>query len=337
MFWQPQVPLEETCLLFGNGFIGSQSKILTGFSRGGVYRRHSTYSDPSRPIRIAALNLCDLNLDSFLQLVKQQLKSYKFDSNFLSISVLVKNLSGAEARVKVEKTINKVIEAQTDKVELAVNELMETPPDIVLTFLPLSDRDADEKEGGSFYHKIYDLLLRRQIASQMIYEDTLKNPSKYKYILNQVIPGILAKLGNLPFVLAKPLEIADYFIGLDISRESKARLSGTVNACASIRLYSKQGEFIRYRLEDALIEGEEIPQRVLERLLPANELEGKIVLIYRDGRFCGREVPNLLERAKAIGCKFILVECRKSGIPRLYNVVKKVITAPEKGLALCLS
>ncbi|MBD2775881.1 stem cell self-renewal protein Piwi [Iningainema sp. BLCCT55] len=337
LFWQPPVPLEQTRLLFGNSFIGSQNQILSGLSRVGVYRRHSTYSDPSRPIRIAALNLCDLNLAPFLQQVKQQLKSYKFDSQFLSLSVSVKNLSGTEARVKVEKTIHEVIEAQTDKVEQVVKELMETPPDIVLAFLPQSDRDADEKDGGSFYHKIYDLLLRRPIASQMIYEDTLKNPSKYKYILNQVIPGILAKLGNLPFVLAEPLEIADYFIGLDISRESKAKLSGTVNACASIRLYGKQGQFIRYRLEDALIEGEEIPQRVLERLLPASELEGKTVLIYRDGRFCGQEVPNLLERAKAIGCKFLLVECRKSGIPRLYNVVNRVITAPEKGLALRLS
>ncbi len=171
----------------------------------------------------------------------------------------------------------------------------------------------------------------------MIYQDTLRNPNNYKYILHQVVPGILAKLGNLPFVLAEPLPIADYFIGLDISRESKAKLSGTVNACASIRLYGKQGEFIRYRLEDALIEGEEIPKKVLEKLLPANELEGKTVLIYRDGRFCGQEIANLLQWAEAIGCKLILIECRKSNIPRLYNLIKKAIIAPEKGLALRIS
>lgn len=64
-----------------------------------------------------------------------------------------------------------------------------------------------------------------------------------------MIPGILAKLGNLPFVLAEPLEIADYFIGLDISRSPKERLPGTLNACASVRLYGQRGEFLRYRLE----------------------------------------------------------------------------------------
>ena len=68
-----------------------------------------------------------------------------------------------------------------------------------------------DQEGGSLYHKIYDLLLRRQIASQMIYENTLKNSGGYRNILNQIVPGILAKLGNLPFVLAEPLKIADYF------------------------------------------------------------------------------------------------------------------------------
>lgn len=223
------------------------------------------------------------------------------------------------------------------RVEEVVNELMEIPPDIVLAFLPQSDRNADEEDGSSLYYKIYDLLLSRQIASQMIYEDTLNNPDYYKNILNQVVPGILAKLGNLPFVLAEPLQIADCFIGLDISRESKAKLSGTMNACASMRLYGKQGEFIRYQLKDTLIQGEEIPKQFLEGLLPKKEFEGKTVLIYRDGRFCGQEVANLLEWAEAIGCKLILVECRKSGIPRLYNFVNKTIAAPEKGLALRIS
>lgn len=322
LFWQPQVRIEDTPLLFGNGVISAQSKILTGLSKGGVYRRHNKFSDPSRQIRITVLNLCEVGFDDFIQKLKERLKSYKFESLFVPKSISLKNLSDTQARAKVEEV---------------VNELMEIPPEIVLVFLPQSDRNADEEEGGSLYHKIYDLLLRRQIASQMIYEDTLKNPDNYKNILNQVVPGILAKVGNLPFVLSESLPIADYLIGLDISRESKSKLAGTVNACASIRLHGKQGEFIRYRLEDALIEGEEIPKRVLEKLLPAKELEGKIVLIHRDGRFCGQEVANLLEWAEAIGCKLILVECRKSGSPRLYNFVNKTITAPKKGLALRVS
>ena len=322
LFWQPSVPLEETLLLFGKGFKGIQRQILTGIKNGGVYHRHDDYRNQSKVIRIAALKLCDLKVDPFLKEVKQRLKAYGFESEIVDKkALLLNNLSGAEVRVEVER---------------AVNELVEVPPDIVLTFLPESDRNADEQEGGSFYHQIYSLLLNRRIASQVIYADTLRDVQS-SHILNQVMPGILAKLGNLPFVLAEPLDIADYFIGLDISRFSKERLPGTLNACASVRLYGQRGEFLRYRLEGDLIEGEEIPQRLLERLLPAAELGGKTVLIYRDGRFVGREVDNFLARAKAINAQFILVECRKSGIPRLYNLNQKVVTAPAPGLALRIS
>lgn len=327
LFWKPQVPLEETTLLFGNGVTGKRGEVLKGLSRGGVYRRHLDYQDTSRVIRIAALKLCDFKVSPFLKQLEQRLNSYGFKSDVIATKTLsVGNLSVADARAAVEN---------------AVNELVEVPPDIVLTFLPQSDRGSDYKEEGSFYYQIYSQLLRRQIASQMIYEDTLSNPNNYQYVLHQVIPGILAKLGNLPFILAEPLEIADYFIGLDISRASKKRQAGTMNACASVRLYGKQGEFIRYQLEDDLIEGEAIPPRLLERLLPAAAakftLKNKTVLIYRDGSFVDKEVDYLVERAKAIGSKFILVECKKSGVPRLYNLNQKVVMAPSQGLALRLS
>ncbi|KJH71992.1 Piwi domain-containing protein [Aliterella atlantica] len=327
LFWQPSTPLDQTPLLFGGNFKGIRGQVLVGLSQGGVYRRHEDYRDLSRSIRISALKLCDSSVGAFLEgtngdSIKQRLKKYKFSSDVVNKKHLsVKDLNGAVLRAEVEK---------------AVNELVIIPTDIVLVFLPQSDRNADDDEGGSLYQRIYSQLLRRGIASQVIYDDTLNNVN-HKQILNQVIPGILAKLGNLPFVLAEPLKIADYFIGLDISRVAKKHLPGTLNACASIRLYGSQGEFIRYQLEDSLIEGEEVPQRLLETLLPETELRNKTVLIYRDGPFCGKEVDHLLEWAKAIEAKFILVECKKSGSPRLYNLNGKNITAPTQGLALKLS
>ena len=234
--------------------------------------------------------------------------------------VSVENFTSIEGRVQIEK---------------AIDDLMERHPDIVLVFLPTSDRSTDDT-GDSLYSLVYSRLLRRGIASQAIYEHTLKKVPA-NTILNQVIPGILAKLGNLPYVLAEPLKIADYFVGLDISRGSKKKTAGTMNACASLRLYGRKGEFNGYKLEDALIEGEEIPRRVLEKFLPREKLKGKTVLIYRDGRFCGEEAIHLKQWAEVIGSKFILVECYKSGIPRLYNWNGQVIKAPTKGLALRLS
>lgn len=323
LFWKPPVKLEETTLLFGNGITGKRTEILKGLSTGGVYRRHTKFKDKSKVIGIAALKLCDATVSLFLDQLTQRLAKYGFKSEVITKKPLsIKNLTKTEARAAVERT---------------VNELVEIPHDIVLAFLPESDRHTDDTDEGSFYHQIYSLLLRRQIASQIIYEDTLSDSGKYQYILNQVIPGILAKLGNLPFILAEPLDIADHFIGLDISRISKKRQAGTRNACASVRLYGKQGEFVRYRLEDDLIDGEAIPPKLLERLLPATELANKTILIYRDGSFVGKEVDYLVERAKAIGAKFILVECKKSGVPRLYNLEQKAVIPPSQGLALRLS
>ncbi|MFB2967677.1 Piwi domain-containing protein [Aerosakkonema sp. BLCC-F183] len=327
LFLEPTFKMDETNILFGKGVICKRgNEVLKGLTKGGVYRRHQEYLERSRQIRIAVLKIGNFKVKvSLLDEVQKRLKLYGFESilpNDNIRTVSLDGLSGAEARARVEKT---------------VDELMGIPTDIVLTFLPQSDRHADNSEDGSYYSLISSRLVRRGIASQVIYEQTVQDPKNYGNILNQVIPGILAKLGNLPFILAEPLEIANYFIGLDISRSPKKKGVGSRNVCASVRLYNEQGEFIRYRLEDSLPEGEEIDKRTLERFLPATELSGKKVLIYRDGRFCGKEVQHLIERAKAIGSEFILVECTKSQIPRLYNFEDSTLKAPTRGLALRLS
>jgi argonaute-like protein implicated in RNA metabolism and viral defense len=308
---------------------------LQGLSKGGVYRCHDDYINPPRAMRISVLKVGDFKVKTyFLDEVQKRLKKYNFETlsfrdpttNEIDESrikvVSLHGLSKAEAKVRLEQ---------------AIYELIEIPSDIVLTFLPQSDRNTDNSEDGSFYAFISSQLLRYGKASQVIYEDTLQDTKNHGNILNQVIPGILAKLGNLPFILAEPLKIADYFIGLDISRTPKKKGSGSLNVCASVRLYDRQGEFIRYRLEDALTQGEEIDKRTLERFLPAHGLTGKTVLIYRDGHFCGNEVKYLRERAKAISSNFILVECIKSQVPRLYNFAQSALKAPTKGLALRLS
>ena len=324
LFWEPHLKLSETQLLFGNKVIGLQQRILTGLSQGGVYSRHEDYKNPSDKINLAALKIGNFQVAfSFLNEVEKRLNKYGFGSILAKEnikSIPLGNYTSIEDRIKIEE---------------AIDDLMERHPDIVLVFLPTSDRSTDDA-GDSLYSLIYSRLLRRGIASQIIYEDTLEKV-QVNNILNQVIPGILGKLGNLPYVLAEPLQIADYFVGLDISRGSKKKVAGTMNACASLRLYGKNGEFNGYKLEDALIEGEEIPRRVLEKFLPRAKLKGKTVLIHRDGRFCGEEAIHLKQWGEVINSKFILVECYKSGIPRLYNWDGKVIKAPTKGLALRLS
>ncbi|AFY97140.1 Piwi domain-containing protein [Chamaesiphon minutus] len=325
-FWKPINPIEDTELLFGKGKIYPYKDIIKGLTAGGIYRRSQRISS-DLPISIATIDLIQSNSssDRFMSEVEQQLK--KFWCKFIRIDadrsnkISIENLDSPKGRAELDERLE---------------DLLIPTPDLVFIFLPQSDRDRDDEDGGSLYYRIYEKLLNRGIATQFIYEKSLRNVEP-KHILNQVMPGVLAKLGHSPFVLAEPMEIADVFIGLDVSRKTKLKLSGTTSACAGVCFYGKQGEFLRAKSEDGIIEGEEIPRRFLEKLLPASDIKGKTVAIYRDGRFCGNEAQYLADWAAAIGAKFILIECCKSGCPRLYNLANGRLQAPDRGVALKLS
>jgi hypothetical protein len=326
LFWIPESKLEDTLLLFGNGVISPKIPTLKGLRQGGVYRRHQEFENPARKIRLGILNLSSIKVKPFYEQLEKQLGVYKFSLLFdikdeFVQSESIEQLSETEVKVRVQTLIEKII--QLDK-------------DIVLVFLPESDRGKDDSDGNSIYSLVSRYLLRRKIASQIIYQDTLNQDSNN--VLNNVVLGILAKLGNLPFVLAEPLKIADYFIGLDISRRKKKNSRGSLNACACVRLYGKQGEFIQYQLaDDSSTEGEEIPERIIQDFFPLSRFQNKKVLIYRDGVFRGDEIKNLVAWGKAIKSEFILVECAKSQIPRLYNLSNQKLQQPTRGLALKLS
>ena len=90
----------------------------------------------------------------------------------------------------------------------------------------------------------------------------------------------------------------------------------------------------------------EVPQCIEKKI---NKLKNKTVLVYRDGLFRGNEVKNFITRGEAMNTEFILVECIKSGTPRLYGLTKtsgdssagKVpyisLCEPPRGLSLKLS
>jgi Piwi domain len=328
LFWQLPEPLEQTKLLFGQGLIQPHSNIIRGLSEGGIYRRSKDFSQEI-PIFIAEVDLIQSNVSGnrFMSEVARQLDRVRCKFS---------RLNPDEPKLNIENLDNPSGRAELDE---KLEELLTIKPDLVFIFLPQSDRERDEDDNGSLYHRIYAKLLKRGIATQFVYEKSLRDVDP-KYILNQVMPGVFGKLGHIPFVLAEPLAIADVFVGLDVARKTKLRLSGTTSACAGVCFYGKQGEFLHAQSEDTIIEGEEIPPRFLEALLPAGELKGKTVAIYRDGRFCGNEAQCLADWAAAIEAKFILIECCKSGCPRLYNLLgteSPYIQAPDRGTALKLS
>lgn len=311
--------------MFGNNVQANHKDLLNALKKGGVYQYHSSFLKQEKSvINISVFKLSSEIINPFLDKLKNQLSLYKFQANFISkVPFDLDKFKGQELRIEIEKI---------------VDNLLKENPDLILVILPDSKQidNEDEEDERGFYGQIYGEVLKHGIASQFIRENTLKN-TEANFILSQVVPGILAKLGNLPFVLAEPIAIADYILGVDVLRVKKKNVSGTMNACASVCLYGQRGEFLGYHSESDFLEGEEIPIPLIEKLLPVSQFEGKRVLIYRDGLFRGNEVKNLLQRAKAMNSRFILGECPKSGNPRLYEVKNNQLFSPPKGLAIKLN
>lgn len=210
--------------------------------------------------------------------------------------------------------------------ETAINKLQEKNPNVIIAILP--DHLADDENGDNWlYGHFKSLTVGRDIASQVIYNSTLTK----KYAVGNVAMGILGKTGNIPFILAEPLPYADLVVGIDVAREKKRSLAGSMNATAIARIYFNNGDFLKYVIHDAPLEGETIPDNVLHSLFPVEQFKEKRVVIHRDGFFRGNEKQALHHWADDLRATFHLVEIIKTGSPRLYCKHGNTIQQPPKG------
>ena len=277
----------------------------------GLYRRSDEFKD-SALIRVGIINaLNSANPGSFWSQIDSELRRLSFPTQVIETE--------------------RISDISRSALEESVEKLQQAKPHILVTFLP-DENDEDEEEWGA-YHLFKSLTVGRGIASQVVYESTLTR----HFAVANIVLGILGKTGNIPFVLAEPLPYADLVVGIDIARVQKRRLSGTMNATAITRIYFSSGEFLRYVIHDAPLEGETIPANFLQGLFPTNEFRGKRVVIHRDGYFRGDEKRVLLDWAQQIGTKFFLVEVIKEGAPRLYAASTGKISQPPKGSAFKIS
>jgi argonaute-like protein implicated in RNA metabolism and viral defense len=225
----------------------------------------------------------------------------------------------------------KLVVVSRAELERAVESLTSHNPDLVLAFFPDEHSEDDEEWGG--YHHFKSLTVGRGVPSQVVHESTIDN----RYAMGNIVLGILGKTGNIPFAFADPLEYADLVVGIDIARRRKARLPGSINATAIARIYFGNGEFVRYVIHDAPLEGETVPENVLQGLFPIRDFEGKRVVVHRDGYFRGGERQALLAWARRIGATFHLVEVIKTGTPRLYGLEHDRTIQAAKGSTFLLS
>ena len=302
-------------LKFGGGKILKYDprQIIKYFSRHGLYKKSNRF-ERGKPILIGVINaLGSVNINNFLARIQDMLRSFHFQSKIIH-EERIPNVS----RSYLEKAVDSLQESYPN-------------PNIIIAFLP--DQISDEDDEWGAYYDLKSLTIGRGIPSQVIYQSTLQK----NFAIPNIVLGILGKTGNVPFVLAQPLPYADLVVGIDVARERKKHLVGSINATAIARIYFSNGEFIRYIIHDAPLEGETIPQNVLQRLFPSKEFNGKRVVIHRDGYFRGNEKKDLINWSKKIGARFYLVEIIKTGTPRLYNISNGKVQQPSKGSAFILS
>ena len=297
-------------LCFGNSKIGKHGEMLSNLKLYGVYKRADKFSE-NNAIRIGIIKGDNTeSLDKFCPELQQELNKLKFKSEYVGL----KNIQ-EDSRSKIEEAINTLMQK-------------EKQPDIILAFF----NDNSEEE-GSAYDKFKSITIGRGIPSQYIEKSTITN----NFALGNIALGILGKTGNTPFTLAEPLPYADLVIGLDVARQKKQNLAGSVNATAIARIYFSNGDLLRYRIHDAPLEGETIPKNVLQSLFPISEFQGNRVVIHRDGLFRGNEKQVLKEWARQIGAEFYLVEVIKDAVPRIYSFTDGEVKQPAKGDVFKLS
>jgi hypothetical protein len=282
------------------------------FTQCGVYKLRSDYK--KTPVRACVVNALPFRIEDFVEAMERQLQRH-FDFRIEIIR---------ERQVRVVSRAN---------LESAVRVVEKEDPDIILTFFDEGEGDDDaptDVEATASYIK--SLTLGRGIPNHVINLTTLNDPDAMPVI----IMGILGKTGSSPFVLAEPLEHADYVAGLDIVRDY-VKTTGETRLTAIARIYRADGEFLRYVVRDLSIQEGALPYALLRDLFPQRAFAGKRVVVHHDGPLPDDLLTALSHWGQAIGATFYPVEIRRFGAPRIYATERGGVAQPPWGSAFKLS
>lgn len=291
------------------------SSLLNALGRHGLYDRVSNVGTVDVPLNIGVLNASRNSFDEAQKALENQLKTVGFVRTAFQIVT-----TQGTSRIDFER---------------AINELQASEPHIIVAVIPDSD-SRDEDEWGPYYD-FKSLMMGMGMPSQVIDAKTLNNTRGLPYVMQNIAFGMLAKMGNIPYVLANPMDYADIVVGIDIARKRNKSGVGSQNAAAIAQVYHQGGQFDLCRVVETPLEGETVPAKVLRSLFPLNEFQGKRVIIHRDGPFRGEEIDIIQEHVTALNSEAFFVEVIKSGSPRLYLSNNGQVQAPGIGTAFLLS
>ncbi|MEY3220346.1 MAG: hypothetical protein RIT27_1703 [Pseudomonadota bacterium] len=321
IFFNQNDILEEQYIKFGNDKSHAfNSKIISHLKKFGLYKVNSI----DKSIRIGLISIAEKSPKLFLEKLNEIFKSLSF--KLKTVPVLINGES---------RNTQRIFDAKPASIEKAIKPFLDITEqvDIILTILPDSETEDTENtentdNNDSPYKTLKRICLKNGIQSQIVSEKTV---SDYNFKIDNIVLGILAKTGNIPYILSEPLDFTDFVVGIDIGRKTPRNTKGSINIAAASRVYLNNGELFQYNICEDIVEGETLPKNILQSFFPLKEFGGKRVIIHRDGLFRGNEVKDLNEWAEDINATFYLVEITKDGNPRIYSTDGQIVIFPQKG------
>ncbi len=297
-------------IVFGNNRVRRYNVESLGqdFETNGAYWTRDRFA--KEPVRIAVINSLSEPVDDFLEALRRLVHAdFGFDIEIVR-----------ERKVRVVSQVN---------LESAVRALQKEPVDLLLVFVGNGQEDDDGDDAYDTFVKAQTV--GRGVACLVVHESTLHKPEA----MNNIVMGIFARAGNVPYLFDEALPYTDYVVGLDLIPQHKkdgARMTGVA------RVYRADGALVRYVIAtDALRQDEVVPVTLLETLLPPDVFSGSWVVFHVDGPLGPGERQVLDAWAEAIGAQFFYVEIMRRGVPRVYALEAGRIGRPPRGTVFRLN
>jgi hypothetical protein len=83
-------------------------------------------------------------------------------------------------------------------------------------YLSRIEKDDDNEERSNVYYRLKEILLRKNISSQVVVKSKINNPN-FNYYLPNICIAVLSKLGGIPWRLYRPIK-GDLVIGIGAYR-----------------------------------------------------------------------------------------------------------------------
>ena len=172
------------------------------------------------------------------------------------------------------------------------------------------DKNEEDPERHAIYFKIKELLLMKEISSQVIFKDQM-NKDTFNFFLPNIAVAILAKLGGIPWRLPYPLK-NDLVIGIGVHRESETP-SGYIGNAICFHNDGRFEEFKVFPSDDIGQLIESLKQSIQQFVAKSGRCERLVIHYYKDVGHKEREMLDSAMKQLEIDVPYIFVTVKDTG------------------------